>query len=231
MAQQERGARGLFQYSQVRPRHEQWPRPTPGPWPQALQRDRCLPSPRASIREVVAMTREDTGSSCCPYTLQCLSVCLSVRFLYFCTCILGLDVRPCLCPACHAGLQAPECPLRHTPIWAVVHTAVPGRREQGTSGHDRAPGDGRVAVTSTHIPGLQPMDSSPSRAGLLSCLQPRVRSCAISITKGLYGWQGHPGHPEPNSHCGHLPLGGPGPQRAGICRTYSRKRTWDCTDV
>lgn len=82
MAQQERGARGLFQYSQVRPRHEQWPRPTPGPWPQALQRDRCLPSPRASIREVVAMTREDTGSSCCPYTLQCLSVCLSDFFTF-----------------------------------------------------------------------------------------------------------------------------------------------------
>lgn len=84
--------------------------------------------------------------------------------------------------------------------------AVPGRREQGTSGHDRAPGYGQVAVTSTHIPGLQPMDSLPSHAGLLSCLQLRVQSCAIPTTQDCV---------DGRVVLATQPLGGPGPQRVG----------------
>lgn len=139
------GDRGLSEFSQVS-RHGQWPHPCARPRPSCCSAAQCFPSPRASIQEVVTMAREDTVHPLPPnpppplliYTT--MSVCLSVRLLYFCTCILGLDIRPCLCPACHAGLQAPECPLRHTPIWAVGHIAVPGRREQESSGHSRAPG-------------------------------------------------------------------------------------------
>lgn len=168
------------------PRHGRWPHPCARSRPSCCTAARGFPSPRASIQKVVAMAREDTGGPPAAHIHYsvCLSVRQSVRFLYFCTCILGLDIRPCLCPACHTGLQAPECPLRHTPVWAVGHIAVPGRREQESSGHNRAPGYGQVAVTSTHIPGLWPMDSSPSHTRLLFCLQLRVQSRAIPTRWG-----------------------------------------------
>lgn len=105
--------------------------------------------------------------------------------------------------------------------------AIPGRRKQGTSGHNRAPGYGQVAVTSTHIPGLQPVDSPPSHAGLLSCLQLRVQSCAIPTTTGLYGWQGCSGH---------TALGRAQSPKSRVSAAqqdplHSGKRTWDCTGV
>lgn len=138
------------------------------------------------------MTREDTGG---PLLLiyTTMSVCLSDFFTFaraFWAWISGhafvlpamLDSRP----------QSVHADTRQSGQLSTI--VVPGRREQGTNGHNRAPGYGQVAVTSTHIPSLQPVDSPPSHVGLLSCLQLRVQSCAIPTTTGLCGWQGRPGH-------------------------------------
>lgn len=130
-----------------------------------------------------------------------------------------MDIQPCLCPACHAGLQAPDCPLRHTPIWAVGYTAVPGRRKQGTSGHDRALGCGRVAVTVPHIPGLHPMGPPPSHPGLLSCLQLRRSLTPPHPLQGCMGArQGHPGHPSQTATLGSSRSS----ENGHLCRTIGR---------
>lgn len=138
------------------------------------------------------MTREDTGG---PLLLiyTTMSVCLSDFFTFaraFWAWISGhAFVLPAMLDSRPQSVHTDTCQSGQ-----VSTIAVPGRREQGTSGHDRVPGYGQVTVTSTHIPGLQPLDSPPSHAGLLSCLQLRVQSCAIPTTTGLRGWQGHPGH-------------------------------------
>lgn len=92
--------RGLFRiFSGPSPDMGSGLAPRLGPQPQSLHHAQCFPSPRASIQEVVAMTREDTGG---PLLLiyTTMSVCQISLILHV-----------------HSGLGYLAMPLSCLPCW------------------------------------------------------------------------------------------------------------------
>lgn len=111
---------------------------------------RTGPRPMLVLAKVEGGPERTQAGPCCSHTLQCLSDFFPFARAFWVWISSHAFVLP-------ATLDSrPQCPLRHAPVWAVGYIAAPGRREQGTSGHDRALGCGLVAVTITCIPGLQP---------------------------------------------------------------------------
>lgn len=163
------------------------------------------------------MAREDTGGPL--LLISTTVVCLSDFFTFARAFWVWISSHAFVLPATLDSRPQTVHSDIHTPIWAVGYTAVPGRREQGTSGHDRALGCGRVAVTVPHIPGLHPMGPPPSHPGLLSCLQLRRSLTPPHPPQGCMGArQGHPGHPSQTATLGSSRSS----QNGHLCRTIGR---------
>lgn len=102
------------------------------------------------------------------------------------------------------------------PIWAAGHIAIPGRREQETSGHGRALGyDGWLRQSPTFL-ASSPWIPPPHHPRLLSCLQLRVRS--VPSTHYRATWMAGSSWPPTDS-----PVGDPGPHSRHLCCTMGRE--------
>lgn len=210
--------RGLFRiFSGPSPYMGSGLAPRLGPRPQSLHHARCFPSPRASIQEVVAMTREDTGGpllliyttmSICPIS-SLLHVHSGLEYL-----AMPLSCLPCWTPG-------PRVSTRHTPIWAVVHNCCSrqkGTRDQWTQQSPRIWTGG----CDKHPHSWPPAHGFPT----FSCWAPLLSPAEGPVLchpnhTGLCGWQGRPGHTA-------LGRARSPKSRASAAQ---RKRTWDCTGV